>query len=443
MHSSLFGNLKFSLFPVIILLFSMGTIYSFDFFGFSLNEIQFGMHYLMLFFGLNVGVIGFVSRSSMKNLLGKTNLLIFSSRILPLSKFYILATFLLKDFIFYFGFFILPIVVSNILVTGLMQTLLLAVSYLLSFSIGLGVTFLISVVYVRLNKYLFLILTGAVTYILYSLGLGLRQLNLGYLYYLSGNFFVLVTGIVVVALLLVLGGSFYGFGERRKELRKKDVFSRLSTKLSSLNSKNILDLNRSSGGFGKILVSFIVLGAVFWFMVEKFPPGEIFLQSKLLTISTFLGISSLSIYNWLNRYDRKESYLILPLIKEDILKSKIETFYLITLPLLLSANIAGFFFFNSSVFELMHAVLITFFSATYILAITVSLAGLEPNTRLLDATVILKFFAFSFLVLEPFLLGALIYNESILFATGIFSFFYVVSGTVSYILLRTELGGEF
>ncbi len=435
MHSSMFGSLKFSLFPLVILLISIPMMIAFNSFGFSMNEIQFGMHYLMLFFGLNVGVIGFVSRSSMRNLMGEKNLIIFSSRLLPVSKPYILANFIVKDFLFYFGFFIFPVILSNFFVTSATNTVFLGISYLLSFGLGLAFTFVISVVYSRFSKYVFIPLAGVGIYVLYTLEMGLRQLNLGYLYYLNRSIPILLFNIFVILVLLLIGGFSYGFQRDTKDEWKSDRYSKISERFSELNSKNLLDLHRSSGGFGKILVSYIVLGAVFWFIVDVFPPARIFLDAKLLAFSTFLGISSLSVYNWLNRYDRNESYYILPLAEKDVLKNKIKSFYILISPLLIIAIILAFLLFGGSTLELVHSFLIAFFTATYILAITVKLTGMEPNIKLLDTSILAKFFLLAFLILEPFLVGALLFSGNVLIVSGVFIILYLISGFVSYRLL--------
>ncbi|MDY7083296.1 MAG: hypothetical protein SXQ77_13045, partial [Halobacteria archaeon] len=100
-HSRLFGSWGFGLFPLVIL--SIGALgygllaYS----GFTVEEIAIGLHYAVFFFGLNVGSIGFVSRDAIENLLGESNLLIFSSRTLPISRERIVATFVVKDLIYY------------------------------------------------------------------------------------------------------------------------------------------------------------------------------------------------------------------------------------------------------------------------------------------------------------------------------------------------------
>ncbi len=436
----MFGSLKFSLFPLVIFAIAVISMLSFRYFGFSFNQVQFGMHYLMLFFGLNVGVIGFVSRSSMKNLLGEKNLVMFTSRLLPLSKIHILSSFIIKDFVFYFGFFIFPVILSNLFITTLSNTGYLMISYVLSFGLGLSLTFLVSVVYSRFSRYVFIPLSAVIIYLLHVSGLGLRQLNLGYMYYLNGSIEILAFNLIIILMLLGIGGFSYGFERNFFDKRKKELYPKLSDKISYISSKNIIDIKRSSGGFGKIIVSYLVLGAVFWFMVDVFPPAEIFLDAKLLAFSTFLGISSLSVYNWLNRYDKKSSYYILPLEKSDVLRSKIKSFYIIISPLLIFALLFGFIFFGGTPLEFLHSFLIAFFSATYILAITVLLTGLEPNVKLLDTTVLVKFFLLSFIVLEPLLVGSLMFSGNVLMVSLVFLFIYLTSGIASYKILVRRIG---
>ncbi|MEF8880611.1 MAG: hypothetical protein V5A72_02155 [Candidatus Nanohaloarchaea archaeon] len=69
------------------------------------------------FTGLAAGSIGFSSSDAAKNVLGDTNFIIFSSRTLPVRKSRLLASFLVKDLVFYTGLYLLPVSLAAILVS--------------------------------------------------------------------------------------------------------------------------------------------------------------------------------------------------------------------------------------------------------------------------------------------------------------------------------------
>lgn len=438
MHTELFGVKKFVLFPLVIFTVSSIMVLALTAYGVSFEQLQFLIHFLMLFFGLNVGVIGFVSKTSMDNLLGDKNLLVYSSRLLPFKKSFLLLNFILKDFIFYFILFILPLLISNLFYGSLTVLPILTVSYLLSFGLGLGATFLFSSVYSKISSSKPALFSLAVLIIaaVYSFNISLEALNLGYSFFLEPSLNSFLFNSTVIIGLMFLGGVFHSFKESKEVVTKNDFFQKISNKLGSLISKDFLDIRRSSGGFGKILVTYGVLGGVFWFMVDKLPFSQLFLREQLLSFSTFLGISSLSVYNWINRYDKKGLYYILPLTEKEVLASKIKTFFLIISPLLIAANLVGFYIFGGGLLVLVHALLISFISATYVLAVVVKLTGLNPNVKLLDATVITKFLLMCFIILELFLLGGIFYPDYPFRVSIFFVSMYFITGGISYSMLR-------
>ncbi|MDY6774393.1 MAG: hypothetical protein SVS85_04285, partial [Candidatus Nanohaloarchaea archaeon] len=304
MHSSVFGNLRFGLFPVAMLAISAGFFWMLPRLGFSSEEVQFGMHFLILFLGMNVGGIGFISRSGMRNVLEDFNLLLFSSRTLPVSRSRILLAFIVKDLVYYFFYFLVPLALGTLLLglslTAFLTTLL---SYILAFAAGLAVVFLLSTVYARTCKVVFTAGIAFLALIYYLSGLGMEALNPAYLFYLQPSLETFLVSLAPVLFLLALGVHLFGYESHRRKERHGKLYQRLRTRLSPLNSKNLLDLQRSSGGYGKILVSFAILFAVFWFLVSEFPFGEMFLEAPLLSFAALLGMASASVYNWLNRFD--------------------------------------------------------------------------------------------------------------------------------------------
>lgn len=442
MHSSVFGSWRFGLFPVAMLAISTGIFAVLPRLGFSTAEVQFGMHFLVLFLGMNVGGIGFVSRSGMQNVLEDFNLLLFSSRTLPVSRSRILLAFILKDLVYYFFYFLVPLALGTLLL-GLSLPMLLTtlLSYTLAFALGVAAVFLLSTVYTRVRKPLFAAGILALAGIYYLSGPGMEALNPAYLFYLQISLETFLLSLAPVLFLLVSGVHLFGYESHKREERHGKMYHRLRARFSPLNSKNLLDLQRSSGGYGKILVSFVILFAVFWFLVSEFPFGGMFLEAPMLSFAALLGMASASVYNWLNRFDSLDRYLHLPLDEGDLLRSKLRSFALVGLPLIVAGDLAAFLVLQPPFTHLIHAVLISVTTSLYLLAVLVRLTGLDPSTMMFDFTVLLRFVVYGSVVLVPVLVLSMMYTSYPFNASVALALSYLLLIPLSVHLMVQEVGG--
>lgn len=439
MHSFIFGSYRFALFPVAILLLALTIFYSFPFFGFDLTEVQLGMHWIVFFLGLNVGTLGFVSRGGMRNVLGKMNLLLFSSRTLPLSKRGILGNFLLKDFIYYFFYLLIPLVLGNLVLTVSPASLLwITLSYSLAFILGLGTTFFLTVIYRVLNKILVGIFGLSVLIALYFMGFGLSSLPPCQLY-LNPSAFPLFMTLGLMAIFFIGGTLLFQRGGNKEIKGRRDLFIKLSEKLEPLNAKNIVDLQRSSGGLAKIFFSFAVLFLFMWFLLAKFPFGKILFNRPLLVLAVLFGVFPVSIYNWLNRYDSEGDYLHLPLKKDGIIRGKIRSYLLLGPISVVVADLLTCAVFGGTLIELAHAFLISIITSLAVLAILVKTTGLDPNMKLFDVTVFGKFLGLSAAVMIPFLITSLFYPPGSFQANLLLLLLYLIIGLPACAVLRTTL----
>ncbi|MBN2111207.1 MAG: hypothetical protein JW705_09020, partial [Methanosarcinaceae archaeon] len=114
MHSSFFGNRAFALFPVVIAAVSMLLSLSMIIFGriISQAEVLLGLHYMLLLMGSMVGGFGLLGREVMNRRFGQASLLAYSSRTLPISERVIFSNFIIKDVIYYFFLYVLPLTVG-------------------------------------------------------------------------------------------------------------------------------------------------------------------------------------------------------------------------------------------------------------------------------------------------------------------------------------------
>lgn len=442
LHSTLFGNFKFALFPIIVFVISTATISLLLHSGYGHFSLSRDLHWIIFFLGLNVGMIGFVSKGGLENVLGKMNLLLYTSRTLPISQKKILFNFLAKDFIYYFFLFLLPIIAGvAITLIPVLQIPLLTFTFSLSFLTGIATTFFFTVLYRQISKTVFTILVMIFISIFYFANLGLNTLPSFQFYLIPGIENLLLTTIPIV-ILFSYGILFFDRETNVKKKKTKNLFRTLSKKMDLLNAKNIIDIHRSAGGFGKIIFSFVFLFVFLWFLITMFPLQEILLTEPLLVLATLLGTFPISIYSWLNRYDSIENYLHLPLNKDKVLKGKVASYFKIGPPLVLLAVLIGYLIFSSGLLELIHSLIIVLITSTSLICITVHLTELRPNAKMFDAVVLLKFIFLSSLVLAPFFITAIFYQLYPITANYILAISYLVIGTITYVHIRKILKSD-
>ncbi len=340
MHSRIFRGETFALFPVMIFLLSFFlTWLTLRYSTLEAPDLSGGLLVFGAFMGASVGSIAFTSRSAMKNILGPTNLLVYSSRTLPVSDLQLITAFLVKDLLYYTIFFLLPISLGVLLPSSFQ---------LLGGVIGMNVAF-------------FLSLTVAVA--------------------------VARTSLSIPSAVRTNYGS--GF-------------------LSPLAQKSLTDLFRSSGGITKVFFTFGVLTGFYWFLVLNFPATSLFLQNPLLSFSVLLGTLSLSVYNWLNRFDSVEDYLYLPLDMDRVLDAKQQAFLAVAVPVSLIFLALAYYFYPSGMLLLSAATSIA--TAVYTMGIASYLTGTEPNYRLYSTPVFLKYLAANSVIVVPLLVLSVLFT---------------------------------
>lgn len=431
-HSSLFGNLMFALFPIILVIITFvgSLLLPILKIIMPIRQLFTISNYTFLLFGLSVGSFGLFGREIMNRRFGHASLLAYSSRSLPVSEKKIFINFFVKDLIYYFFLWILPFALGFALATpfisiNLIYSLSVLLVLTLSFMIGLSIIFLLSTIYAHSSKLLVVILilsaiVGLVimNYFRISLLILLPILSFSYLPSVNQIIFSLLVIIIPTAFSL----TFLKVDFPQKKRLFKNSLDRLSnlfrfSRYSILISKDFLDFNRSEGGLGKIIFSFLIPLALIWLLISLFfrfiPVLNLF-----VIFSMFLGIISSSFYNWFTEYDLFTSYSFLPVKISTIMKSKINSYViinLISLVVLILVALAT----KQTVYFL--PALFSFLAiSSYTLSVTVYLAGLSPNILLYNA----KIFSEYLLLISPVIL--------ILIFVSIFNPFYLI---VSLILV--------
>lgn len=141
-HSRHYKGTSFAFFPFMVFLFTAGFSYiTVNFSTLGSEVLGQALILLMAIFGLAAGTVGFYGRDAMKNLLGETNYLVYSSRILPLKNSRLALAFLVKDVIYYGLILVLPVFLGLILFSPVLDVIPQAVIAFLAASIlSLGLT---------------------------------------------------------------------------------------------------------------------------------------------------------------------------------------------------------------------------------------------------------------------------------------------------------------
>lgn len=413
MHSSLFGNKGFSLFPVFIFFFTFFVSLVLPIFReiFTYTQIALGMHYLFLLLGSTVGAFGLMGREFMNRRFGQASLIAYSSRTLPVSERLIFANFLIKDVIYYFVLYVLPFIAGFALATTLIPAgdfhfpfALLLLTLSLSFMIGLSLVFFLSTVYAHSGKLLTSGLLAGLVFLLIISG----NLDSGIFYTLpslsffllpSKSQFLLISGLIIAPSALSLLFLKVDFPQAKKNF--SNSFSRLCKEFGSYRyaafvAKDFLDLKRSEGGLGKLIFSFLLPAALIWMLLSALG-GVLPALNTLILFSLVLGVLSSSMYNWLTEYDIFASYACFPLKVSDMIRSKLNTYLFLNLvPLILLILLT----LKTDPAVLLPALLVFLSISLYMVSILVYLTGLSPSINLYNG----RTFALYTLSVMPLLL---------------------------------------
>ena len=347
MHSEIFHGSSFATFPLVIFLISLTGSYALiELSTLGLNALANIIGFLGVFMGLSVGAIGFWSKDAMENVLGPYNLLIYSSRTLPVSKAKLLGSFFVMDTIYYTAFFLLPLSAGVLLVSGL----------------------------------------AALT------GIGM----------LFGGFVAgLLLSLVVSSLSAQIPNYRTSYGDRT----------------DPLTEKTIIDVMRSTGGIMKVVFSLTILTGFYWALVIYFPFASRFLQNPVISFGVLIGTVSLTVYNWINRFDQAEEYLYLPVNAEMLLNSKQKAFIIVSFPLTLMFLAGVFLIYPVSIIEAVLAVAASISTQIYTVGLGSFLTGLRPNYRLFDSKVFVKYLIGNSIFVLPLLMISLFIDN------GLYSYF--------------------
>ncbi|GAB7094034.1 hypothetical protein JCM30237_11860 [Halolamina litorea] len=413
LHSELLGGGRFGAFPLLVVGLVAGAVWLLDYTGTAPGAVVAGMHALAFVFGLHTGSIGFIGRDAVGNVLGEMTLLVFSGRTLPLSQGRLLGIFIVKDVCYYAVLFLLPMAVGVAPAAlagagiGLATIPLLWVTLVTTFVLGIGLT----IAGVGLSatglpgRALLLGLAAGAAAAWYS-GVPVVSYTPYGLYLDPG----LVSAGASAALILAA----YGVGAATFDPQAKPAdrsvgpdFRRWLGRVDDpVAAKTLLDVARSSGGFGKVLFSAAVLLGVTAGLVDLAADITGVAPSVGISFGAVLGLTGFTTYNWLTTNDDVESYLAHPIDAETVFHGKLRAFLLLGPAVGLAFYAVGVGLRGTPLAEAVVGAVVLVGVACYVFGLTIYLAGLSPNEFLFDTGLYAAFGAAIALPLIPILVVA-------------------------------------
>ena len=398
-HSTIFGNLSFALFPV--------CIFGIAFMGMILDPLLPGIfpagtlvlliHGLYFLLGIMAGGFGLMGREIMSRRFGEAGLVAPAARYLPLSDRVIFGVFVLKDTIYYLLLWVLPFI-TGISLAGFFVPLpgspvvTLAVTVPLAFLAGLAMVFLLTTIYARSR--LLLAVFGVAVLVLVAVGIlatvgGASALNpvLVFREYPLPLLGLCIAGIVSafsVSLAFPVtewNPAVTHYPERYSSLEER--FSLFGS--APLMAKDILELFRNGGLIGQTIFSLILPLALIWIALSLLsgavPPDVLFFLFAVVS-----GVIGSTIYTWITEFDSLPPYSLLPLDLPALIRAKTRVFHLLLVipgAIVLVAGLIGMQW-----LVLLPAVIAMAGTAGYLQVVMALLAGLRPSVLIYDARVL-------------------------------------------------------
>ncbi|WP_128694411.1 hypothetical protein [Methanoculleus taiwanensis] len=349
-QSSMFRS-SFLMYPVFILVLAglMGLMLMPMRMSLSSYELVTLGQVCVLGSGMLVGGMALFQETILERRMPGVRLLLTIPGTLPISNKKVFAYFYFKDILYYVCMNVLPVLFglyTSTFVTGLSVDLpLAALTFILSFLLGVSGSFALSTVVVR-SKVLFAVMVFAITGLVYAASLGQASAlsGIGRFVptvgaYVGGSVSDIVLSLAVFVVLSAFSLYFIRETPHPVEKRYKSNFGgvrdrfRPAGRYSALAAKEWIDLVRS-GGLGSVLFSFVFpllfLSGLLWMLSNVMilvSDGEVIgLPFTTVFYAVIIGFFASLVYGWLNNIDNNANYRILPVTMTDVIKAKLILF---------------------------------------------------------------------------------------------------------------------
>ncbi len=418
-HTSYTSRYAFMFFPVLalVLAFLAGVRSSKILEEISLKQVLLSLHLSILIYGILAGSFAFLGREMAERRFGNVNFMIAMPDILPLSFRKAFFALYIREIVFYTGLTILPVTLGLLLSTffssiRITTVLLLFITMLLSFLLGVSFSFFMSSIYRRSIK-IFSAFIGGIIFLIFILALfhvPVENIIPTAAFHFTKS---LLSLLITIALILIF--SVLGITMAKKEIRTRtkyfeNIYQKTERKLvfskySGLMAKEIIDIKRSNTGvkmFFSFLMPLIFMTGFFWFIEENISVGF-----NSISYAVFIGFFSLVVYSWLNNIDFQGFFAVLPVTVPDLIKTRV--FIHITIVSCFSTIfITSVGFLSNEINLIPIALLVGFTVSLYMVMGVAYLTGLRPNTYLFNPKIVAKFCVISVLPQMPLTIFSLI-----------------------------------
>ncbi len=421
-HASYSGRGRFLSFPFFVFIMALGSGLTLDKMLETIPLERFATfaHLAAFLYGLSVGAFGLMGREYLERRYGRNNYLVAMPYLLPLSFRTTFLGIFLRDAVFYLFLMLVPATLGLVAAAPFMGFSLVSIGLLflamfLTFMLGMSLSFLVSVAYIR-DMRAFALLTGAIAALfighgvfgvpelealLPPLGLQMNVQPFGADWAASGRL-ALASVLATVGMAIIA----YAFVEVRISTQSKtheDLLPSYHKRIRiveglgrSLLAKELLDLRRS-GIVAKMFFAFVLpllfLSFTTWYVNYglAIPVGF-----NAVFYAAMVGFIGIMMYSWLNNVDLSEYYSLLPVTVPQLIRIRIVVFLILTL------GISAFFVLAISILNgetelLWLALLVMLVTSIYMVVMTAYLTGLKTNTFLFDTGVLARFSVMSFL----------------------------------------------
>jgi hypothetical protein len=378
------------------------------------------IHVGVFIYGISVGAFGFMGRMYVERQWGERGFLVAVPQLHPISFKKTFFGLYARDVIFYVFLLLLPATLglaASVPITGfsLISISFLFASTFLSFLLGISLSFLMSVLYIR-STFVFMIAVGSIFALflgqsllgLYPLeylvpGLGLQYSLPPYILNIENAVGFTVMALVLVALFDLLSVILVQERFESRKMGKVDyilpgVEKRVSfaKKYKTLLGKELVDLARS-GTVSKMFFSFVTpllfLSLTVWFVRTglALPVGF-----NTVFYGAMVGFFGVLLYSWLNNVDVTDYYATLPVTVPQVIKSKLLAFLIMTM-WISTVFVLAISWLNNDTSLLWLALPVMFIVSIYMVVMVAYLTGLRTNSFLFDPGVLIKFSIMSIL----------------------------------------------
>ncbi len=412
LHSRLFGGVRFALFPLIVFGLVTGAVWLLTYVETAIETILLGIHLLVFLFGLHTGSVGFIGRDALRNLLGDLTLLVFSARTLPISRRRLLGVFIMKDLLYYAGLFLLPVALGVAPIWLLEGGSIAEIAWLWMTLLGmfaLGIVSTLTLIGLAGRGLPRALIAGAIIALIAAAWyLEIDPIGLtAYGAFIEPSAPAVLVPVGVIVVLGVIATVSFTVESHRVERRTQPRYRRWFGYIGDpIATKTLLDVDRSSGGFAKVLFSGAILFGVTAALVEF--AGEVtgIEPSVELAYGMILGLTGFTTYNWLTQSDDIEGYLFHPLDVASVYRAKLRAFFIIGPVVALVFYTIGVLWQGGSLLSALTGAILTVGVTAYVFGVTIYLAGISPNEFLFDSLLFTLFAGAMMVALVPLLVIA-------------------------------------